>query len=179
MVKNTKKEILNVRTWKGNNKEIAYWLYSELKEKVNKAGGDFTRNLIALAKIDDRVELVSLDLSRSSLQGFMEFNEELNDSDYYENILRVTPGESRKKGKIKYIVPAFEFVGEVPAKMVKLAEEADVELQAYFDYYENGGSGNTQGTSDTSETKTQEASPANTPGPKSAFDTEEEDDLPF
>lgn len=137
MVSNITKEEMVV---KAGSKTIATGLYADIKDKVEKKGGKYSRDLISLAYINKEWVMSSLSLTKSALATFMNFEKGKDDNgddleegkpDLMDSILLITAGANKKKGSIKYVVPAFE-LAELSQELSDLAMEQDVLLQDYF-----------------------------------------------
>jgi hypothetical protein len=106
-----------------------------------------------MTEINGEMVMGNLQLSRSGLKGWMDF--EAGKPDIYGNMLTIVKGSKEKKGSNTFFLPAFELT-PITAEQEELATEKDKELQAYF----KGGA-------------------ASAEAPASEEKKEEEDDLPF
>lgn len=129
-VKNLNEELV-VRT---RNRPIVKGLWKDIKETVNQAGGNFTVNLYALAKLDDADELepVCVQLDKSCLKSWTDFTEKYKLWEIYKGVVTVQAGEEQKKGRVKFFVSEFT-LGESNEDLNKEASLFDIEhLQPYF-----------------------------------------------
>lgn len=125
------KEELNVRS---KNATIAKGKWEEIKETVNKAGGNFTTNLYALARLGDSEEFepVCVQLDKSCLKAFTDLLQQVKLYEVYKGLLHIGPSEQRKKGKVQFYVTEFE-LREATEEMNAQAAIFDLEkLQPYF-----------------------------------------------
>jgi hypothetical protein len=105
VVKNLKEDLV-VRT---KNHSIAKGPWTEIKEVVNKAGGNFCVNIYALAKLDESTEWepVCLQVEKSCLSAWSDFLEENKIYEVYKGVVTVARGEEQQKGRVKYFVTKF------------------------------------------------------------------------
>lgn len=128
-VKYTKEEKFQVRSKKG---VLVEGIYSDIKDKVMAFGGKFCTNLFVLAKIDGVFEPSVLQLSKTSQAAWSKFTEDKRLSDLYKVMVKIVKGEEAKKGKIKFVYPAFETL-EVEKDVSAMADDFDKqELQPYL-----------------------------------------------
>lgn len=129
-VKSVKDE-LNVRTKTGT---IAKGKWEDIKEEVNRAGGNFTINLYALAKLgdSDEFEPVCIQLDKSCLKNWTDFTKETNTWQIYKGLIKVERSEPQQKGRVKFFVAEFSLEEATP-EMNEMAQRFDLErLQPYF-----------------------------------------------
>jgi len=174
LVRNLKTDELTVRAGK---KTFAQGTYDVIKPKMSDFDGKFTTNILLLAKIENKWEMGNLQLTGSSLSAWMNFEQGKNEDgssvdggkpDLDGSIITVTKGANKKKGAVKYVIPAFS-VEPITKELDALAMEQDVILQDYFDGVENA-----------EPKEPTAAAPAKKAGKKAEPEEEEEgDDLPF
>lgn len=127
-VKNLNEE-LSVRA---KNTVIAKGLYADIKEKIKAAGGNFTVNLYAMAKINDELVPVCIQLDKGCLREWSEFVEKNPLWEIYRGMVHVTAGPVQKKGKVTYRFANFELIESTP-ELDREAKLFDVDhLQPYF-----------------------------------------------
>lgn len=129
LVKYTKEEKFQVRSKKG---VLVEGIYSDIKDKVMAFGGKFCTNLFVLAKINGVFEPCVFQVSKTSQAAWSKFTEGKKLSELYNVTVKVTKGEEAKKGKIKFVYPAFE-TSEVEKDVAAMADDFDKqELQPYL-----------------------------------------------
>lgn len=193
MVENIGSDVLTVQMWKdGKRQLIAEGVYKDIKSTVKDAGGKFTTNVIALADVGDGrgEQIVNLQLTGSSLNGWIEFVKGLDAGGEYDNAITITKGalskvdgdalvpvtkkeedalmaklkkNPRAKQPIWFYVLAFETT-ELTEEEADRATEQDGTLQAYF-----GASAPT--TKETTDSADQDA--------PEDVEEDDKDDLPF
>lgn len=160
IVAETTKDPLKVVAWKGGKPtDVAEGLYKEIKSKVKDAGGKFTTNVLCLTDVGNGRELCNLQLSGSSLNGWINFIDTLEAGGEYDNEITITKGalskvdgnefvevsEKEEKALIAKIKknprtpqPVWFYVmsldtEELTEEQAEEADEADKKLQAYFE----------------------------------------------
>ena len=158
MVADVSKEVFEVSSWKDGKKNVLVeGLYSDIKGKVKTVGGKFTANIIALADVGQGEEIVNIQFSGSSLNGWIEFRNGLKGAEYDSRIdifkgslskvdgdgfTPVTPKEEkalmaklkknpRAKQPIWFYVLGFSTT-DLTEEEVEAANEQDELLQSYF-----------------------------------------------
>lgn len=123
------KEEMNVKSFKGG--PIASGLYSDIKLKVNAAGGSYHKSIYVMLE-DGSIGNISLKGSAvSEWSEFLEKNKHLTDNQWVE----VNKADAKKKGSVSYSTPSFE-IGKVLTKAEAMKVDASVkELQAYLNSY--------------------------------------------
>jgi len=202
LVAETGSEVLKVTAWKdGKSMEIAEGLYKDIKEKVTakSVGGKFTTNVLCLCDVTgEGQEICNLQLSGSSLKGWIKFIDSLDKGGEYDNAITISKGalsvvdgkdfrpvtekeEKELDAKLKknpraprpiwFYVLDFETT-ELTEEESELAIEQDEKLQDYFK-----GVNPTKDSSSDSEDVTDEEEDNRTT-PETARGSEE-DGLPF
>lgn len=129
LVRYTKDESFQVRSKKG---VLVEGVYSDIKDKVVALGGKFCTNLFVLAKINGVFEPCVFQVSKTSQAAWSKFTEGKKLYDLYNVLVKVTKGEEGKKGKIKFVYPAFESTNVDPT-LSDMADDFDKnELQPYL-----------------------------------------------
>lgn len=133
-VHNLKKEILSVRTFKGNKGVIGR--YDEIKAGIKEMGGKFAKSIYALMITGKEVELVNFKVSGSFLNAWIEAKINI---DIYG--ILIDSFTEKKKGSNKYFEPILQtFTPKDPEATRLLAQEHYNRLSEYFkqrkDYYE-------------------------------------------
>jgi hypothetical protein len=124
------KEELNVRV---KQQTVAKGLWEDIKEEVNKAGGNYTANLYAVATINGERELVCVQLDKGCLKEWTDFIKDNPVWEIYKGMVRVERGEKQKKGKVEFYFTKFTLVKEVDEELEQQAKLIDLEeLQPYF-----------------------------------------------
>lgn len=173
LVRNLKTDELVVRAGK---KTLAQGTYDVIKPKLSEFDGKFTTNVLLLAEIDGQWEMGNLQLTGSSLSSWMNFEQDKDADgkplgagkpDLNGSIITIGKGANKKKGAVKYVIPAFT-VEPITSKLDALAMEQDVLLQDYFDELDSK-----------TESEPKQA-PAKSAKPTAKKEEEEEEDnLPF
>jgi len=130
-VKDTRQELLTVKSFKGG--VIAEGLYADIKDRVNRAGGQFVANCYIGFKIDGVLSIGALRFKGAALGAWMEFGK-THRADLYEKAITITGYDEGKKGRIVYRTPTFkltELSGDSHAQAVAL----DKTLQAFLREY--------------------------------------------
>lgn len=132
-VHNIKKEILSVRTFKGNGNLIG--TYDQIKDAIKSMGGKFAKSVYAMMVIDGKTELVNFKVKGAFLTAWIEAKPNTD----REGIL-IQNFTEKKKGKNTYFEPVIETFIPDAAKAKPKAMELYSKLQAYFNekksYYE-------------------------------------------
>lgn len=125
-VHNLKKEILSVRTFKGNKGVIGR--YDEIKSGIKDMGGRFAKSIYALMITGKEVELVNFKVSGSFLNAWIEAK--INTDTY--GIL-IDSFAEKKKGSNKYFEPIIQsFTPKDPEATRQIAEKYYNLLNVYF-----------------------------------------------
>jgi hypothetical protein len=130
-VRNLKKEVINVRAFKGGN--IASGLYAEIKDRVKAEGGKFTSSVyIAVKNEDGKLEIANLQLSGAAVNAWMDFKKRVES--IYSGAVTVKGFTEGKKGSVTFKMPEFKQVKITPETDAE-AKVLDEKLQGYFKVY--------------------------------------------
>jgi len=130
-VRDTRSERLVVKAKVGI---IAEGFYTEIRDRVRSAGGNFTSHLYIAFKAGNEVQLGSLQLKGAALQSWMVFSKE-NRAALYKSGVAINGYVEGKKGHIVFRVPVFaltEVSPETDAEAVRIDKEI---LQPYLAGY--------------------------------------------
>ena len=122
-------ETLNVRSFKGGT--IAEGLYKDIKSEVLSAGGHYTNSIYVMLKDGT---IANIQLKGSGVQSWQEFVQKTR-SRLPDEWVTVTGADERKKGRVKYSVPVFEFNKSLSKKEAEMADAAYDELKEYMESY--------------------------------------------
>lgn len=136
-VKDTKKETLFVRSFKGG--KIAEGFYSEIRDKIVANGGYYAKNCYIAFKDDDGIlKIASLKFAGSALNAWIEFVDKNRNADgsneVYNKAVDILGYNEEKKGAIVFRTPKFKLFN-VSEKTNAEALELDKKLQAYLKAY--------------------------------------------
>lgn len=173
-VKDTTKEILTVKNFKGD--QLAKGIYQAIKG--NLSGGKYAKSIYAaLVQKDGSVELVNISLSGSALSPWIDAK--INISGGFVITLGTNP-EVKKKGRTEYYEPTFEVKplpeGEIRDTVVQLDKDV---LQPYLSQYlsqPNKEESSWDKREQAPEPQYMTATPANSSG---IGEDDEDDQLPF
>jgi hypothetical protein len=124
-IKSTKSQEFHVRSFKGG--EIVSGFYSEIKAKINAAGGDYHISLYA--ELDG--EVVNFSFKGAALMTWSDFAKE-NRKSFLGNYVKVAGALDAKKGSVKYSVPVFEIGDNISASVSDESDNNYDSLQEYF-----------------------------------------------
>jgi len=124
-VKNTTKEELNVRAFKGG--DLIKGMYRDIKEKVNALGGDYHASIYGFAN----GEIVNISFKGASLKAWSDFATESR-SLFLSSLINVSGALDAKKGSVKYSVPIFVIGTGISLSVSEEAEDAHTVLSNYF-----------------------------------------------
>jgi len=121
-------EVLNVRTFKGNEQIIG--LYKDISDSVARIGGKYTKSVYALLLDKNKEpELVNFRFRGAAFSAWLD--KKFNPEKY---ITAIVGTHEATKGKTIYQVPEFDKFNLTPAHNEK-AIEADKQLQKYLKTY--------------------------------------------
>jgi hypothetical protein len=131
-VKSSLKEPMVVKAFKGG--VLAEGFYKDIKERVNKLGGQYAANCyIAFTGDDGAQALGSLKLKGAALSAWMEFTK-ANRASLYKARVHITGVTEGKKGRVTFRMPVFS-LEDVPPVLDAEALALDETLQEFFDAY--------------------------------------------
>ena len=126
-VRNTKTDLLCVRTKKGIEQEA---LYQDLEPTLNK-GAKFAQSVYIAFYEGSELKIGNLKIFGSALGSWIDFTK---NADIYKNAITIVDAKPEKKGATKYFVPVYQ-AKEVSDETNKKAALLDVEVQAYLTNY--------------------------------------------
>ena len=131
-VKDTRTDVLVVKAFKGG--VIAEGLYAEIKDRVNRAGGQFVANCYIAFKHDGGIlKIGALRFKGAALGAWMEFSK-VHRTELIEQAVTITGAVEGKKGRITFYTPTFAL--KVPSPESHAAAVAlDRTLQEYLSGY--------------------------------------------
>jgi hypothetical protein len=124
-IKSTKNQELHVRSFKGG--EIVSGFYSDIKGKINSAGGDYHISLYA--ELDG--EIVNLSFKGAALMTWSDFAKE-NRKSFEGSYIKVAGALDAKKGSVKYSIPVFEIGDTISSSVSSESDKKYDLLQEYF-----------------------------------------------
>lgn len=130
-VKDTRQDVLVVKSFKGG--VIAEGIYADIKDKVNRAGGQFVANCYIAFRHDGKLAIGSLRFKGAALGAWMEFCKASRTA-LYEQAVKITSFTEGKKGRIVFRTPVFQSV-PITAESNAEAIALDRELQKFFAGY--------------------------------------------
>jgi hypothetical protein len=185
-------EHLNVRYFKGDNKEIASGLYKDIKEKVysRAIGGKFARSIWVALRINKEWQLQNIQLTGKQLTSWITMQDDLKLKAIpsWKIMVSIESIEYDDSGAIKYYFPKFKYeeLDEANEAHKAVLIKADNFHAIWEDYHTKKKAGVT------SDAASPRQSADNSPGApkaeknttdaeKSSFvpDEDEEDDFPF
>lgn len=123
-VHSTKKEDMNVRTFKGGRSLVGK--YADIKDAIKAMGGSYTQSVYAMLVTEGNTELVNFRFHGASLNEWID--KKINAQKF---IIGIVDFVQKQNGGIKYMAPVFKpfaLSEELNAK----ATAMDVELQKYL-----------------------------------------------
>lgn len=126
---NTTKDVVKVRC---NNKNLYVGTYADGKAEINSFGGNYTVNVLAMARIDGEFIPVDVQLSKSAMTPWIDFVDSNRMSKIYAGAVRAATGGQKTKGSVKYYPPVFTLVGATPEDLAAADAFADGELKPYL-----------------------------------------------
>lgn len=130
-VKDTRQDVLVVKSFKGG--VIAEGIYADIKDKVNRAGGQFVANCYIAFRHDGKLAIGSLRFKGAALGAWMEFCK-VSRSAIYEQAVKITGYTEGKKGRIIFRTPVFQ-PAPISAESNAEAIALDRELQKFLSGY--------------------------------------------
>lgn len=133
-IRDTRTDVLTVRSFKGG--ELAEGLYADIKDRVNRVGGNYTTNLYIAYRDADTQEmrLGSIQFKGANLGAWMEFQKN-HRKDIEKKAVKIEGYTEGQKGRVIYRMPAFKIV-EISDETNEQATEIDRDiLQPYLESY--------------------------------------------
>lgn len=128
-VKFISKEVMTVKTFKGN--EIAKGYYKDIKDKVVAAGGHYTKSIYVM--LEDG-SLANISLKGSGVQKWGDFTKKTRNR-LADEWVTVAKAEDDKKGGVKFSTPSFSFANSISDEEANMADEAFNILESYLKTY--------------------------------------------
>jgi hypothetical protein len=133
-VRDTRTETMNVKAFKGGDRDLVSGIYSDIKDKVKGLGGRYVRSMYVAMKVDgDTLELANLQLKGAALAEWSAFYND-NRNEIYDAAVEVTGSDARKKGATKFNVPIFA-LKKISEETNETAKSLDTVLQNYLSGY--------------------------------------------
>lgn len=130
-VKDTRQDVMVVKSFKGG--VIAEGIYADIKDRVNRAGGNFVANCYIAFRHQDKLAIGSLRFKGAALGAWMEFGK-AHRSDLYEKAIKITGYTEGQKGRVTFRTPVFQSAA-LSAETNTEAVALDRELQKFFASY--------------------------------------------
>jgi len=130
-VRDQRAETMVVKAFKGG--VIAEGLYSQIRDRVNAAGGNFTQNLYIAFKVGNELQIGSIQFKGAALNAWVEF-EKANRGELYEKAIRIKGFTEVQKGRITFRMPVFKLV-EITPETNEEAKQLDKTLQKFLEFY--------------------------------------------
>lgn len=111
-------EVLSVKAFKGGS--IIKGLYKDIKEAVKAAGGHYCKSIYVTTGTG---EIWNVSFKGSAVFAWGEFIKR-DRNRLVGEIVTITGSEDKKKGKIDYSIPVFEFGAKIKANVIKKADDA-------------------------------------------------------
>ena len=205
-IEDIQKEELDVRYFKGNNKNIAKGLYSEIKDKITakSVNAKFTKAVYCLLYLDKEWTLCCIKMTGKQITSWIDVLQKVKDSglNEFDVTFKIDSIEFDDSGAIKYYFPKFGLAKDKEGniivldennpsqkKVLNLADDHFDVLKDYFEKKKNGetGESNRKAQSDsTSSPEPQQSNQNQTTEEEDPFtntsnnqEEEEEDDLPW
>lgn len=131
-VKDTRQDVMIVKAFKVGS-PLAEGVYKDIKDRVNKVGGQFNANCYLAFKHGDTLAIGCLRFKGAALGAWMDFSK-AHRADLYKKAIRITGFTEGKKGRIVYRVPTF-VVAEITRETNTAATALDKTLQEFLAGY--------------------------------------------
>ena len=123
-------EEFEVKTFKG--RVIAKGVYSDIKQVVNSAGGNYNKSIYAVTKEGD---LINISFKGAAVSKYSQFTEKGAWKRLKDEWVTIEDAEDHKKGMVSYSTPNFKFNTSLTDYEFKIVEAKANELEAYMDGY--------------------------------------------
>lgn len=123
-------EEFEVKTFKG--RVIAKGVYSDIKQVVNSAGGNYNKSIYAVTKDG---ELINISFKGAAVSKYSQFTEKGAWKRLKDEWVTIEDAEDHKKGMVAYSTPNFKFNTSLTDYEFKIVEAKANELEAYMDGY--------------------------------------------
>lgn len=117
-----------------NVEELIRGVYVDIKEEVKNLRGKFTRGMYVMIRGDDR--LFRMQFTGAAYSAWLDQIENKYRNRMHDRFFSLVEVEEKKKGKVKYFSPFFEFTEEPSAAEMEEYSKVDGEvLQPYLESY--------------------------------------------
>ena len=123
-------EEFEVKTFKG--RVIAKGVYSDIKQVVNSAGGNYNKSIYAVTKDGD---LINISIKGAAVSKWSQFTEKGAWKRLKSDWVTIEDAEDHKKGMVAYSTPNFKFNTSLTDYEFKIVEARANELECYMDGY--------------------------------------------
>ena len=123
-------EEFEVKTFKG--RVIAKGVYSDIKQVVNSAGGNYNKSIYAVTKEGD---LINISFKGAAVSKWSQFTEKGMWKRLKDEWVTIEDAEDHKKGMVAYATPNFKFNTSLTDYEFKIVETKANELESYMDGY--------------------------------------------
>ena len=123
-------EEFEVKTYKG--RVIAKGVYSDIKQVVNSAGGNYNKSIYAVTKEGD---LINISFKGAAVSKWSQFTEKGAWKRLKDEWVTIEDAEDHKKGMVAYSTPNFKFNTSLTDYEFKIVETKANELESYMDGY--------------------------------------------
>ena len=123
-------EEFEVKTFKG--RVIAKGVYSDIKQVVNSAGGNYNKSIYAVTKEGD---LINISIKGAAVSKWSQFTEKGAWKRLTNEWVTIEDAENHKKGMVAYSTPNFKFNTSLTDYEFKIVEARANELEFYMDGY--------------------------------------------
>ena len=123
-------EEFEVKTYKG--RVIAKGVYSDIKQVVNSAGGNYNKSIYAVTKDGD---LINISFKGAAVSKWSQFTEKGAWKKLKDEWVTIEDAEDHKKGMVSYSTPNFKFNTSLTDYEFKIVEAKANELESYMDGY--------------------------------------------
>ena len=123
-------EEFEVKTFKG--RVIAKGVYSDIKQVVNSAGGNYNKSIYAVTKEGD---LINISFKGAAVSKWSQFTEKGMWKRLKDEWVTIEDAEDHKKGMVAYSTPNFKFNTSLTDYEFKIVEARANELEFYMDGY--------------------------------------------
>lgn len=126
-VRSTANEELNVRSFKTGT--IVQGIYSEIKAKIQSAGGKYNRSVYFFHNGD----IINVSFQGAALQAWSDFTKDARKNKaLLDNYITIDSAADLKKGSVKYSIPVFSIGTTISKEDAKLSDASYDSLNAYF-----------------------------------------------
>ena len=123
-------EEFEVKSFKG--RVIAKGTYSDIKQAVNAAGGNYHKSIYAVTK---EGELINISIKGAAVSKWSQFTEKGAWKRLKDEWVTIEGAEQHQKGMVSYSTPNFKFNTSLSDYEFKIVEAKAKELEGYMDGY--------------------------------------------